>query len=53
LHQYTPHDSWDWDEVSAPLLIDTEIDGKPVKTATHAARNGYLWILDRDQGQLK
>ena len=52
-HQYTPHDSWDWDEVSAPLLIDTEIDGKPIKTATHAGRNGYLWILDRDQGQLK
>src|ERR1700752_4058386 len=51
-HQYTPHDSWDWDEVSAPLLIDTEIDGKPVKTATHAGRNGYLWILDRAQGQL-
>ncbi len=25
-HQYTPHDSWDWDEVSAPLLIDTEVD---------------------------
>jgi alcohol dehydrogenase (cytochrome c) len=52
-HQYTPHDSWDWDEVSAPLLIDTEIDGKPVKTATHAGRNGYLWILDRNQGQLR
>src|ERR1700751_2640915 len=52
-HQYTPHDSWDWDEVSAPLLIDTEIDGKLVKTATHAGRNGYLWILDRDRGQLK
>jgi alcohol dehydrogenase (cytochrome c) len=52
-HQYTPHDSFDWDEVSAPLLIDTEIDGKLVKTATHAARNGYLWILDRDRGQLK
>src|SRR6201988_4253305 len=51
-HQYTPHDSWDWNEVSAPLLIDTEIDGKPVKTATHAGRNGYLWILDRAQGQL-
>src|SRR6201984_3183633 len=49
-HQYTPHDSWDWDEVSAPLLIDTEIDGKPVRTATHAGRNGYLWILDRDRG---
>src|SRR5258706_13988 len=44
-HQYTPHDSWDWDEVSAPLLIDTEVDGKLTKTATHAGRNGYLWIL--------
>ena len=47
-HQYTPHDSFDWDEVSAPLLIDTELDGKFTKTATHAGRNGYLWILDRD-----
>jgi alcohol dehydrogenase (cytochrome c) len=51
--QYTPHDSWDWDEVSAPLLIDTEVDGRLVKTATHAGRNGYLWILDRDHDQLK
>jgi len=48
-HQYTPHDSWDWDEVSAPLLIDTEVDGKLTKTATHAGRNGYLWILHRDR----
>jgi alcohol dehydrogenase (cytochrome c) len=48
-HQYTPHDSWDWDEVSAPLLIDTEVDGKLTKTATHAGRNGYLWVLDRDR----
>ena len=48
-HQYTPHDSFDWDEVSAPLLIDTEVDGKLTKTATRAGRNGYLWILDRDR----
>jgi alcohol dehydrogenase (cytochrome c) len=47
-HQYTPHDSFDWDEVSAPLLIETELDGRLTKTATHAGRNGYLWILDRD-----
>ena len=52
-HQYTPHDSWDWDEVSAPILIDTEVDGRLAKTATHAGRNGYLWILDRDHDQLK
>ena len=30
-------------------MIDTEVDGKLTKTATHAGRNGYLWILDRDR----
>jgi alcohol dehydrogenase (cytochrome c) len=46
-HQYHHNDAWDWDEVSAPLLIDTEVKGKPVKAAVHAGRNGYLWTLDR------
>ena len=46
-HQYHQNDAWDWDEVSAPLLIDTTINGKAVKTAVHAGRNGYLWVLER------
>jgi alcohol dehydrogenase (cytochrome c) len=46
-HQYTPHDSWDWDEVSAPILIDTEIDGRRTRVAVHAGRNGYLWVLNQ------
>ena len=46
-HQYHPNDSWDWDEVTPPLLIDTVIKGKKVNTAVHAGRNGYLWVLER------
>ena len=46
-HQYHHNDAWDWDEVSAPLLIDTTVNGKAVKTAVHAGRNGYLWVLER------
>lgn len=46
-HQYTPNDAWDWDEVSAPILMDTEIKGRQVKAAVHAGRNGYLWMLER------
>ena len=46
-HQYHPNDAWDWDEVSAPVLIDTEIKGRKVKAAVHAGRNGYLWMLER------
>ncbi|MCB1907416.1 MAG: PQQ-dependent dehydrogenase, methanol/ethanol family [Rhodocyclaceae bacterium] len=50
--QYNPNDAWDWDEVSAPLLIDTEINGRKVKSAVHAGRNGYLWVLERDGAKL-
>ena len=46
-HQYHHNDAWDWDEVSAPVLIDTEIKGRKVKAAVHAGRNGYLWMLER------
>jgi alcohol dehydrogenase (cytochrome c) len=46
-HQYQHNDAWDWDEVSAPLLIDTTFKGKPLKAAVHAGRSGILWVLER------
>ncbi len=45
-HQYHWNDAWDWDEVSAPLLIDVDYKGKKVKSLVHAGRNGYLWLLE-------
>ena len=53
-HQYHWNDAWDWDEVSAPLLIDIERDGRTVRASVHAGRNGYLWILERTpEGPIK
>jgi alcohol dehydrogenase (cytochrome c) len=46
-HQYHWNDSWDWDEVSAPLLIDVPRGGRTIKGLVHAGRNGYLWLLER------
>ena len=46
-HQYHWNDSWDWDEVSAPLLIDFERQGREVRGMVHPGRNGYLWFLER------
>ena len=46
-HQYHWNGSWDWDEVSAPLLIDVPRDGRTIPTLVHPARNGYLWLLER------
>lgn len=51
-HQYHHNDAWDWDEVSAPVLIDTQIKGRSVKAAVHAGRNGYLWMLERQNGPI-
>ena len=44
-HQYHWNDSWDWDEVSTPLLLDVQRGGRTIKSLVHPGRNGYLWLL--------
>src|SRR5690606_10431753 len=46
-HQYHWNDSWDWDEVDAPLLIDVERNGRTIPALVHPGRNGYMWVLER------
>jgi alcohol dehydrogenase (cytochrome c) len=48
--QYHPNDSWDWDEVSPPILIDYRREGRTIKGLVNVARNGYLWFLERSAG---
>ncbi|HTB20848.1 MAG TPA: PQQ-dependent dehydrogenase, methanol/ethanol family [Bryobacteraceae bacterium] len=45
--QYNPNDSWDWDEVSPPILVDFQRAGRTFKGLIDVARDGYLWFLDR------
>jgi alcohol dehydrogenase (cytochrome c) len=52
-HQYHPNDSWDWDEVSPPLLIDYMRDGRTIKGLVDVARDGYLWFLERSNGPIR
>jgi alcohol dehydrogenase (cytochrome c) len=51
-HQYHPNDSWDWDEVSPPILVDYKRNGKTVKGLIDVARNGYLWFLERTDDRI-
>jgi len=51
-HQYHPNDSWDWDEVSPPLLVDYQRNGRTVKGLIDVARDGYLWFLERSAGPI-
>src|SRR5262245_15171476 len=50
-YQYTPNDSWDYDGMATPILIDTTIDGKPTKAWALSNRNGYFYVLDRINGK--
>src|SRR5215472_7765945 len=52
-HQYHPNDSWDWDEVSPPILVDYRRNGRTVKGLIDVARDGYLWFLERTSGPIK
>ena len=52
-HQYSPNESWDWDEVSPPILVDYTRNGRSVKGLIDVARNGYLWFLERSAGPIK
>ena len=48
--QYTPNDSWDYDEVGVHMLYDIEIDGRLRKSVAHFGRNGFFYTLDRTTG---
>ncbi len=49
--QYTPNDSWDYDEVGVHLLYDMTIDGQRRKVVGHYGRNGFYYTLDRTNGR--
>jgi alcohol dehydrogenase (cytochrome c) len=50
--QYHQNDSWDWDEVSPPILVDYRRGDWTVKGLVDVARDGYLWQLERGAGKI-
>jgi alcohol dehydrogenase (cytochrome c) len=50
--QYTPHDVHDYDSTQIPVLIDKMWNGRSRKLLVHANRNGFLYVLDRTNGEL-
>jgi alcohol dehydrogenase (cytochrome c) len=50
--QYDPNESWDWDEVSPPILVDYERRGRTIKGLINVARDGFIWFLERTDGPI-
>lgn len=52
IYQITPHDEEDYDEIMENIAVDMDWQGKPRKLLIHPARNGFLFVLDRQTGQV-
>ena len=50
--QFTPHDTHDWDAEEVPVVLDTTFQDSPRKLILHADRNGFFYVLDRNNGQM-
>jgi alcohol dehydrogenase (cytochrome c) len=51
-YQMTPADVWDYDGVNEGVLADLSIGGQKVPTLMKADRNGFFYILNRENGKL-
>lgn len=51
-YQFNPHDDDDYDGVNENLLLDLPIQGQTRKVLIHPDRNGYVYVLDRTNGQV-
>jgi len=49
--QLIPHDVWDLDTFGEVVLVDTRIDGHPVRAALQAGKSGYFYAMDRAEGR--
>ena len=49
--QFTPHDTWDWDAVQIPVLVDREFRGRQRKLMLWGNRNAFFYVLDRESGE--
>jgi len=50
--QYNPNESWDWDEVSPPILVDYRRNGRTITGLVNVSRSGYVWFLERTSGPI-
>jgi quinohemoprotein ethanol dehydrogenase len=51
-HQTVPGETWDYNSNMDIVLADLEIDGRTVKAAMHAPKNGFFYVIDRENGEV-
>ena len=50
-YQEVPHDVWDYDAAFELYLVDLPLKGRTRKVLMQATKTGYVWMLDRTNGE--
>ena len=50
-YQLVHHDIWDFDMPPHPILIDINVDGKPVKAVVQLSKQSFAYVFDRVTGR--
>lgn len=51
-YQWSPHDLYDYDGINENVLLDLQLNGRMRKVLVRPERNGYLYVLDRQTGEV-
>jgi glucose dehydrogenase len=50
-YQLIHHDIWDWDNPTAPILMDLVVDGRPVRAVAQITKQAWVYTFDRATGE--
>jgi quinohemoprotein ethanol dehydrogenase len=51
-YQEVPGDGWDYDATQKTVLTTVNVEGRKRAVLLHAAKNGYLYVFDRANGEV-
>jgi quinoprotein glucose dehydrogenase len=49
-YQLIHHDIWDWDNPTAPILMDITVDGRDIKAVAQVTKQAWVYTFDRVTG---
>lgn len=50
-YQFIHHDIWDWDNPTAPILMDIVVDGRPIQAVAQITKQAFVYTFDRLTGE--
>ncbi|MEE8078450.1 MAG: hypothetical protein V3T18_05585, partial [Pseudomonadales bacterium] len=50
-YQIIHHDIWDWDNPTAPILVDIEVDGRAIPAVVQVTKQSFAYVFNRVTGE--